>query len=293
MPMFGKINRFIKLCRSDEPADKIYLRQRLDRLPYFGSVYRQARKTKASLFQRSAGAYLDMQQSFYETAASADKVSPGNIEGDHVAGSWREHNAWPDYETYLMKYVPNPSNWVALEYGCGPGRNILHWNQRFARIDGVDISAANLENVRHFVEGIVAPKKMPHLYQTKGMDCGDASRNSYDFCFSTICLQHICVYEVRFSIFKSLYECLKPGGRISFQMGYGSPSPHTVSYHVNNYQAISTNRDCDVEIADYKLLYDDLEKIGFQQLEHWIRPVGPGDIHPNWIFCTGLKPGAS
>ena len=189
-----------------------------------------------------------------------------------------------------MQYVPKDESWLAIEYGCGPGRNILHWTKRFARIDGVDISAVNLENVKRYVADLLPPEKMPLLYQTKGMDCADAARNYYDFAFSTICLQHICVHEIRYSIFKSLFECLKPGGRISFQMGYGSPSPDTVPYEENFYQALGTNRGCDVEIRDYKLLHADLEKIGFQNLEHWIRPVGPGDMHPSWIFCTGLKP---
>ena len=33
----------------------------------------------------------------------------------------------------------------------------------------------------------------------------------------------------------------------------------------------------------------DLENIDFKQFEHWIRPVGPGDDHSNWIFFTASK----
>jgi hypothetical protein len=92
---------------------------------------------------------------------------------------------------------------------------------------------------------------------------------------------------------KSLYECLKPGGRISLQMGYGVPSPCTVPYFENHFQAPDTNRMADVAVSSPEELRQDLEKIGFANFEYWIRPVGPGDVHPNWIFFTAVKPKTS
>lgn len=247
---------------------------------------------RAKLTQRNADDYLSMQRRTFQLFASADQVRPGEIEGDYVAGSWRQHDEWQDYEDYLMKYVPKGGGWIAIEYGCGPGRNLRRWNEWFRRIDGVDISSRNLENARNFLSGIIPAEKMPNFFVTQGNDCGEAPADTYDFAFSTICLQHICVWEVRFAILASLFRCLKPGGRLSVQMGFGSPSPASVPYHDNYYGAHSTNRESDTEVASADQVKDDLTKIGFTDFEYWIRPVGPGDIHPNWIFFTAVKPAA-
>jgi hypothetical protein len=98
------------------------------------------------------------------------------------------------------------------------------------------------------------------------------------------------VHAVRLSIFQSLYRCLKEGGRLSVQMGFGVPSPKTVGYFDDAVDAIGTNRTLDTAIATPDEPRSDLEKIGFVDFEYWIRPVGPGDIHPNWIFFTAVKP---
>jgi SAM-dependent methyltransferase len=189
-----------------------------------------------------------------------------------------------------MRHVPRDESWVALDFGCGPGRNLRRWSALFARIDGVDISARNLENARVFLENTIPATKRPNLYLTTGDDCGDAPREHYDFAFSTICLQHICVHSVRFSILRSLFTCLKPGGRISIQMGFGVPSPCTVGYFDDYVIATETNRDCDVAVSSPDEIERDLARIGFRDFEYWIRPVGPGDVHPNWIFYTAIKP---
>jgi SAM-dependent methyltransferase len=237
----------------------------------------------------STESYLEMQRTFYQQSASQDLISPGNIEGDHVVGSWALHNSWPDYADYLMNEVPKTANWEAIEYGCGPGRNILRWSDLFARIDGVDISEQNLKNAKDFLGNALPPEKFPRLYLTTGDNCGAASSSAYDFAFSTICLQHICVHSVRLSILKDLFRCLRKGGIISVQMGYGVPSPMTVGYFDDHYSAEGTNRACDVAIESPGQIESDLLQIGFKDFRFHIRPVGPGDLHPNWIFFSATK----
>ncbi len=288
--MLRKISEFFRLLLSGDPRDKILLKRKLQAVPIAGALIGRLLKLKASLFQRSSLDYVKMQRRNYDLYASADKISPGSIEGDYVVGSWKAHDEWADYNDYLMKYVPRNESWLAIDYGCGPGRNLRRWSSIFARIDGVDISKRNLENARVFLRGAIPPAKNPSLYLTNGMVCGDAPKNYYDFAFSTICLQHICVYDVRLSILRSLFDCLKPGGRISIQMGYGVPSPSTVGYLENFVAATETNRLCDVAIGSPDEVKQDLERIGFESFEYWIRPTGPGDCHPNWIFFTAVKP---
>ena len=32
-----------------------------------------------------------------------------------------------------------------------------------------------------------------------------------------------------------------------------------------------------------------MKEIGFENFNYYIRPVGPGDGHPNWIFFNATK----
>jgi SAM-dependent methyltransferase len=228
-----------------------------------------------------------MQKKWYEQAALRS-VYTSNEKIDHVVGSYEKHNEWKDYDDYLMKYVDNDyKNKIALDFGCGPCRNIIKYHNRFARIDGCDISPENLENGKKNLN--FHKISIPNLYSTNGDDLGDAQKNYYDFIFSTIALQHICVHEIRFSILKCMYNTLKNNGRISIQMGFGIESPNSVGYFENYYEAPGTNRTCDTRVEDPYFIQNDLSIIGFKQFEYWIRPVGPGDNHPNWIFFTAVK----
>jgi ubiquinone/menaquinone biosynthesis C-methylase UbiE len=254
------------------------------------SIIERIQRKFKKIIGYSAKDYLNMQRQAYQQSAAAGKISPGNIECDNVVGFLKEHNSWQDYSLYLMQHVPENKSWTALEYGCGPGRNILRWSEIFSRIDGVDISENNLKNAETFLEGKISKANWPNLYITDGNNCGEAKSDYYDFVFSTICLQHICCYDIRKSILTDLFRCLKPGGRLSAQMGYGVPSPDTVGYYENNFSARGTNRACDVAIESPEQVKKDLMEIGFSNFESFIRPVGPGDLHPNWIFFTATKP---
>ena len=86
-----------------------------------------------------------------------------------------------------------------------------------------------------------------------------------------------------------IYRVLKEGGIFTAQMGFGSPSPMTVGYYENYYDATGTNRRCDVCIETTEQLESDLTKIGFKDFKYKITQTGPGDCHPNWIFFNCKK----
>jgi ubiquinone/menaquinone biosynthesis C-methylase UbiE len=228
--------------------------------------------------------YLSMQNSYYDEYASQWSL---NFR-DPVVGSYDAHNNWSDYDTHLFKDF-NTEGKIALEYGCGPGRNIVKFSKRFKRIDGVDISAINIEKA----ELNTAHNKVtkPELYVTSGDNLSMINDNTYDVVFAVICFQHICVHEVRFNILKEIHRVLKPGGQLCFQMGYGGKEGiPTAGYYENIYEAVSTNGHADVSITDESALVNDLvEKIGFKNYKSDIRPTGPGDNHRNWIWVQVEK----
>lgn len=225
--------------------------------------------------------YTQMQLSVYNKDAS----SWSEQNRDPVVGSLDRHNNWNDYE-HLFKRLNNQSELIGLDFACGPGRNIVKYNSRFKRLDGVDISPVNIEKAKNYTssKGIKS-----NLYASSGVDIDVVPPNEYDFVMSTIALQHICVYDIRYSIMKDIHRVLKDGGVFTAQMGFGSPSPKTVGYYENFYDAKGTNRACDVCIETPDQLEKDLLEIGYKDFQYIIGPVGPGDVHPNWIYFSALK----
>jgi ubiquinone/menaquinone biosynthesis C-methylase UbiE len=206
---------------------------------------------------------------------------------DPVVGSYDKHNQWSDYKDYLFKGI-DTSDKIALDYGCGPGRNIVNMNTLFSRIDGCDISEVNKEkailNAKHYN----ITDFNYYVCDGDNIPCED---KQYDIVFSVICLQHICIHDVRYSIMEDVYRFLKPGGYFCWQMGYGGKPPRTdwSTWYENIYGAKRANGGYDVSILDENEVKSDILKIGFKTFDFDIRPTGPSDNHHNWIFMRAQK----
>jgi ubiquinone/menaquinone biosynthesis C-methylase UbiE len=229
--------------------------------------------------------YTKMQQDLYDGEASKWSIT----DRDKVVGSFDEHNAWQDYDNYLFKNIDNTVDKIALDFGSGPGRNIVKFANRFKRIDGVDIAAGNLENILTWCK-YNNVSFTPKTYTTNGVDLYNISDSCYDIVFSTICMQHICVHTIRYNLMSEMFRVLSTGGSVCIQMGFGPKHPQSIDYHIDYYDAIGTNGYSDVKITDVDQIKTDLEKIGFVDFEYDLRPVGPGDRHSQWIFFRAKKP---
>ena len=71
--------------------------------------------------------YIDMQKNHYENEASRWTLENKNP----VVGGYHKHNNWSDYDEYLFKNIGDTSNSIAIDYGTGPGRNIIKFHQKF------------------------------------------------------------------------------------------------------------------------------------------------------------------
>lgn len=207
---------------------------------------------------------------------------------DYIAGPFEAHNLWPDYQLFLFQNMQLGKVSKALDFGCGFGRCISLYRDIFGTIDGVDISGVGLEKAKEYLTSEGVP--VPNLYLSNGTDLREVPSNTYDVVYSVICLQHICVHQIRLGLMKEFFRVLKPGGLFTAQMGYGSNHPKSVGYYANQWDASGTNGTLDCRVEDAKQLSDDLFAIGFTDFEYWLRPVGPADIHEQWIFFRARKP---
>lgn len=239
--------------------------------------------------------YLDMQFDHYQKEAARWTLSNKNP----VVGGYHKHNAWGDYDNFLFIDFKT-EGLVALDYGTGPGRNIIKFQDRFARIDGVDIGIKNIDNAKLNLKEAGITNSNLYICDGKSTPVDD---ESYDVWFSVICLQHIASYDIRYSILEDAYRVLKPGGHICFQMGYGGRNTSgalykiysrnnnikTAGYYDNDFSAETTNGFHDVTVSDEKQVVGDLEKIGFKNVIYNLRWPGPGCSHKQWIYVQGNK----
>lgn len=211
-----------------------------------------------------------------------------------------EHNENPDYWEILLdnpiqKLVKQQkSEYTALDFGCGKGRNISNLFIKykiFNKIDGADISVNNIEYCKKNFE-----ISKSSFYCNNGVDISDIKSNNYDFIMSTITLQHIPVYDIRMSLITDIYRLLKKDGIFSFQMGYSDSSDFInsqslKSYTDNFYDATGTNSMCDVRIVndDIQKIIEDLTLIGFINFSYTIKPSFSDNQHPFWIYIQVEK----
>lgn len=227
--------------------------------------------------------YTLMQKTQYEALAKEWSLE----NRDPVVGSFDAHNNFDGYDEYLFQTCKLDATETALDFACGPGRNMVKYHSKFKRIDGVDISQTNIDNCKLWHEH--NDVLVGTVYVCNGTDLFEISDNQYDVVFSTIAFQHICVYDIRFNYLKEVFRVLKSGGLICFQMGFGAGHPRTVGYYDNFYDALSTNSGCDVRVDSPDDIKNDLEKVGFHSFNYNIGKVGPGDGHQNWIYFNAVK----
>jgi SAM-dependent methyltransferase len=180
--------------------------------------------------------YIKMQKSIYE--------NPG-FTSEQIVGNYAWHEEFP-YESLLL-YIngdirkpifDNFGEKVALDFACGPGRMVPRMKKLFSKVDGADISKNLIEEAR-----IAHPTS--NFFVTNGDDLGETPRNSYDFVYSTIALQHIAVRSVRLQILKGISAVLKQGGKATLQMAYSNEYPFKLKrdYVLNDYRMMLWKKD--------------------------------------------------
>src|SRR6185503_12645704 len=105
--------------------------------------------------------------------------------------------------------------WSILEVGCGVGRVIKPLRERFARVDGVDISTQMIEFARQY---LADAKGTGSVFLNNGADLSGLRNADYDLVYSMIVFQHIRSVSVVRSYLREIRRVLKPGGFFKLQV---------------------------------------------------------------------------
>jgi len=217
---------------------------------------------------------------FWNTLAS------GNYR-EGLVGHYNAHMEDPNEEKYLFRNIPLDGSLLALEFGCGPGRNMIKFKDKFSRIDGADISSVILEKA--LIDLAEANVSVPNLYHTNGYSLDMINDNIYDVVFSIICMQHIGSRDWRLSLYKHFHRILKNDGTLTFQTGFGPGHPISVDYYHNYTEEDEKNgKHFDVRTEHPSQVIDDLTASGFTNITYEI--TNPcRDQHPLWIWFQAKK----
>ena len=227
--------------------------------------------------------YAAMQKAIYTFVDPRNEFQVKEV----IIGHYAAHEEYP-YEKYLLQKVRDPSQTVALDFGCGPGRMLLRMSKLLQRVDGVDISARLIEICDEWTRGIDA---VGRLYVNDGTSLEQIESDRYDLVYSTIALQHISVASIREELFREFYRVLKGGGRLALQMIYTDKPREQWSSHCtwnqDLFDAEGTNGQCDVLITEDTLqeVESSFSKCGFSNFSHELAPMQhPSEVATNVIF---------
>lgn len=203
-------------------------------------------------------------------------------------GSFNDQESYP-YDKYLLERYSSKTEY-ALDFGCGMGRMMNRMLNIFPYVDGADLMQENLNYAsRYLTSENQINQERYNLFLTDGRNCKISPIYKYDFIYSTICLQHIPVYKIRFEIFHDLYQLLNINGQCCFQMVFGYDNG--VHWFHNEYMAPDTNGALDVSIPDeshFPMIEKDFKLIGFRNVEFIIKESPHAKnaqiSHLYWIF---------
>jgi len=232
--------------------------------------------------------YTQMQQQLYDHLAVLDR------DRDENGNPLQIYDAY--YAERLWRFIPDIKNKDVLDFGCGPGRNLIYYTGKVKSIHGVDLAEENLNTARRWIINNNFDINQYKLYKNDGVSLNGISDETYDVVMSTIVLQHISVYGIRYNLLSEFHRVLRPNGYVTLQFLYSTNKPNTVQYFDDAWQVNGSNGSFDCVVGDVSNVINDLEKIGFTNIQYFIdqaftsNGLPPTDLDDKeWLFITAEK----
>jgi SAM-dependent methyltransferase len=196
----------------------------------------------------------------------------------HAEAFWlgtRDHDVTQNIEA-LLEALPLPSGALAsaaatvrhriLDFGCGPGRDILAFMERGCEVVGLDGCAAFVEHARELSGAEVLLQDFLDL---------SLEAQSFDGVFANASLFHVPSQELP-RVLAELYACLRFGGVLF------ASNPRGENEEGFSQERYGTYRD----EPSWRALFTEA---GFEPLRHYYRPLGlPREQQP-WLASVWRK----
>jgi SAM-dependent methyltransferase len=171
----------------------------------------------------------------------------------------RDHDVSQNYEALLRAIDARPP-YVLLDFGCGPGRDLIHFQS-------LGHEAVGLDGAERFVQMARAATGCEILHQ----DFLKLSlpRGRFDGIFANASLFHVPTQEIA-RVLGELHDALAPRGVLFCSNPHGLD---TEGYSAERYGAFHTLE----RWRQYA------ESAGFREVEHYYRPTGKPRSEQPWL----------
>jgi SAM-dependent methyltransferase len=167
----------------------------------------------------------------------------------------------------LLRHLQGAPPLSILDVGCGPGRDLITFTRLGHRGVGVDGTPAFVEMARRHSGCEVLQQNLLQL---------SLPSEAFDGVFANAVLFHVPLQELR-RVLGELRDTLRPGGALFASNPRGPDVEEWKGRRYGAYLSWPTWREIVLEV-------------GFEELEHYYRPVGlPRDQQP-WLASVWRKP---
>ncbi len=181
-------------------------------------------------------------------------------------GTW-DHDVSQNRNALLALMPQNPGR--ILDFGCGPGRDLMAFKTLGQEAIGLDATPAFVEMAKHITGCEVWQQNFLNL---------DLPSRSFHGVFANASLLHVPEVYME-QVLRDLYDCLVVGGAIVMSLARGSGEGFAPRATGERYTSF----------WEYETIVPYVETAGFTIVDHYYRPPGLPKQDQSWVVVVAQR----
>ncbi|MEM7180767.1 MAG: class I SAM-dependent methyltransferase [Spirochaetota bacterium] len=174
----------------------------------------------------------------------------------------KDHDVTQNYDRFLSN-IPFSGSLTLLDFGCGPGRDLLYFKQQGHKSYGLDGCASFCKMAREYAEVPVLQQNFVNL---------ELQKNFFHGIFANASLFHVPKKHLS-RVLTELRNALQTDGVLFSSNPRGRGESFQEGGRYGNYMELEIYKDC-------------VEDCGFRLLEHYYRPDSLPIAERPWLACV-------